>query len=107
MPDLDGDPITDRERAIIEAAHWVVIEWFHDHHRESFRTTILQRSRSALTDADLAPSDYPAFRRVANLTRTGQGHPTENPEPLIAATRDLPDISLMVEEEGDAHGSDT
>jgi hypothetical protein len=97
MAELNGHWVTDRERAIIETAHWVVIEWFRDHHRKSFRTTILQRSRSALTDAGLAPSDYPAFRRVANAIRTGRGHRDSNPGPLIALFRDDPDHVLVWE----------
>jgi hypothetical protein len=94
MPELGSHFVTDTELAIIQAASAVVIDWFRDHDRRSFRQTILERAKPALLQYGLTASDYPAFRRVANAIRTGQGHPDTNPGPLIVATRDLPDLSI-------------
>jgi hypothetical protein len=97
MPEISDQFVTERELAIIEAAYVVVMEWIRDHQRRSFRQTILERAKPALVQYGLTASDYPAFRRVANAIRTGQGHPDTNPGPLIVATRDLPDISITWE----------
>jgi hypothetical protein len=85
----------------------VAVEWFQDDERPSFKETILGRARPILIQHGLTASDYPAFRRVANLIRTRQGRPDSNPAPLIAATRDLPDISINLDAEGELHGSAT
>jgi hypothetical protein len=105
VPELGNSFVTGHELAIIQAASVVVVDWFRDHERRAFRETILRQAQPVLLQYGLTAGDYPAFRRVANLIRTGRGHPTDNPEPLIAATRDLPDIGIALA--GDMAGSST
>jgi hypothetical protein len=91
MPELGSYFVTDKELAIIQAASVVVVDWFQNPGRRPFREMVLARAEPTFLRFGLEPSDYPAFRRVANLIRTGGGHPTDNPEPLAAATQDLPE----------------
>ena len=87
MPELNGHPVTDRELAIIQVASIVVADWLRDPNRKSFRGSILSQSIPLLGRIGPDADDYPAFRRVANAIRTGQGHVSANPGPLIAAVR--------------------
>jgi hypothetical protein len=91
MSHLGSYFVTDKELAIIQAARAVVVDWLQAPVRRPFRESVLRQADPVLLHYGLTAGDYPAFRRVANLIRTGKGHPTENPAPLIAATRDLPD----------------
>jgi hypothetical protein len=105
MPELGPYFVTTKELAIIQAAHVVVVEWFQNPGRRSFRETILTRAETTLGQFDLAAGDYPAFRRVANLIRTGRGHPDTNPAPLIAGTRDHPDFVIAWDWQDDPAGA--
>jgi hypothetical protein len=104
MPELGPYFVTDKELAIIQAAHLVVVEWFQNPGRRSFRETILRQAQTTLVRYELTAGDYPAFRRVAHLIRTGQGHPESNPGPLIATTRDYPDFAIARDWQDDPGG---
>jgi hypothetical protein len=91
MIELAGFEATRHEVTIINAATDLVSDWLQEPNRRRFREALRILAEHQLPHYGLAPADYPAVRRVANLIRTGQGHPTDNAGPLIAAVRDHPD----------------
>jgi uncharacterized protein YjiS (DUF1127 family) len=91
MIELAGFQVTRHEVTIINAATDLVSAWQQEPKRRPFREALRRLAEDQLSHYGLTPADYPAIRRVANLIRTRQGHPTDNAAPLIAAVRDHPD----------------
>jgi hypothetical protein len=75
----------ERDHEIMFAAQAAVDEWFHSIHRTTFQRTICATSDNLYQRAQLSRAERPPFALVASLIRTGRGHATANPAPLLMA----------------------
>jgi hypothetical protein len=87
MAEFNGHLVNTREFALITVAGEMVRDWFRDPKRPHFREALLAEGRLRLPEHGLTAADYPMFRLLAHAIRTGQGHPTDNPAPLVAILR--------------------
>jgi hypothetical protein len=70
------------ETVIFNAQHFVA-EWLRNPARRPFRESVESAIRFRYADTLTSDGEREAFRRVANAIRTGRGHASANPAPLL------------------------
>jgi hypothetical protein len=70
------------ETILFSAQHFVA-EWLRSPARRPFREAVETALRFRYSDTLNSEREQEAFRRVANAIRTGRGHASSNPAPLL------------------------